>query len=158
MSLVIEKNISYDVVLLGHNRGFKNKEVIDSVDSLWWRHSLSKNYRLGTLVKGGLGTYGYMISQKGAKKILDYLEYNNLYLPIDKITSNTDIVKVYGLSPTIITVVKKFDSLIENTSFRGKNRDGDLVHEIGKLVRKTPLFNITRALWFQYLKIKPIRR
>ena len=158
VSLVIEKNISCDVVLLGHNRGFKNKEVIDSVDSLWWQHSLNKKYRLGRLVKGGLGTYGYMISQKGARRILDFLEYNDLYLPIDKITSNTNIVEVYGLLPVVITVAKQFDSLIENTNFRGKNRDGEVIYEIGKLIRKTPFFNMTRALWFQYLKIKPIKK
>ncbi len=158
VSLVIEKDINYDVVLLGHNRGFKNEEVIDSVDSLWGRYSLNKNYRLGMLVKGGLGTYGYMISQKGAKQILEFLEYNDLYLPIDKITSNTDIVKVYGLLPVVITVANQFNSLIENTSFRGKDREGELVYKIGKLIKKTPFFNITRALWFQYLRIKPIKK
>lgn len=158
VSLVIEKNISYDVVLLGHNRGFKNEEVIDSVDSLWWRYLLNKNYRLGMLVKGGLGTYGYMISQKGAKRILEFLECNSLYLPIDKITANTDIVKVYGLLPVIITVAKQFDSLIENTSFRGKDRDGELIYEIAKMIKKTPFFDLTRSIWFAVLKIKPIKK
>lgn len=158
VSLIIEKKIDWDIILLGHNRGFKNKEVIDSIDSLWSRYRLNNSYRLGFLVKGGLGTYGYFISQKGAKKILDFLEYNSLYLPIDKLTSDSTIIEVYGLLPAAITVATQFDSLIENNSFRGKDRDGELVYELGKLIRKTPFFNITRVLWFQYLRIIPIKK
>jgi len=158
VSLIIEKKIDYDIVLLGHNRGFKNKEVVDSIDSLWSRYRLNNNYRLGSLVKGGLGTYGYFISQKGTKKLLGFLECNSLYLPIDKLTSDSNIIEVYGLLPTVITVATQFDSLIENNSFRGKDRDGELVYELGKLIRKTPFFNITRALWFQYLRIISIKK
>ena len=157
VSLVYKNNLSWHIILLGHYRGFEHNQETNSIDSIWSRYSLNKTYRLGKIVKGGLGTHGYIISQEGAKQILDFLEYDELYLPIDKITSNNDIVKVYGLSPVVITIANQFNSLIENTNSRGNDRDGELVYEIAKLLKKTPFFNITRALWFTALKIKPIK-
>jgi len=158
VSLVYKNDIRWDLILLGHYRGFQHNKESSSIHSLWSRYSLNKTYRLGNIVKGGLGTHGYIISQRGAKRILDFLEYNDLYLPIDKITSDTSIVKVYGLLPVVITVAKQFDSLIENTSFRGNDRDGELIYEMAKLIKRTPLFGITRALWFTALIIKPIKK
>ncbi len=158
VSLVCKNNLSWHIILLGHYRGFEHNQETNSIDSIWSRYSLNKTYRLGKIVKGGLGTHGYIISQEGAKQILGFLEYDELYLPIDKITSNNNIVKVYGLSPVVITVASQFNSLIENTNSRGNDRDGELVYEIAKLLKKTPFFNITRALWFTALKIKPIKK
>ena len=157
VSLVYKNNLSWHIILLGHYRGFEHNQETNSIDSIWSRHSLNKTYRLGKIVKGGLGAHGYIISQEGAKQILDFLEYDELYLPIDKITSN-NIIKVCGLSPVVITVANQFNSLIENTKSRGNDRDGELVYEIAKLLKKTPFFNIARTLWFNALKIKPIKK
>lgn len=155
---ILDSEVNWDLVLLGHNKGFEKGQEFDSIKSYWGNVELSKNFALGRVVKGGLGAFGYIISRDGAHKILGYIESEKIQVPIDKITSNSEVLNIYGLFPPTVSVDLKFESEIENQSLRGNDRDGELIYEIAKLVKKTPFFNVTRALWFQFLKIKPIKK
>ncbi len=158
IELILNRNLDWDLILLGHNKGFKLSSEISSIKSNWGVKKLDKKTSIGRIVRGGLGCYGYMINQEGAKKLLSYVEENSIVYPIDKMTSNYDVVNFYGVFPTVVSIESNFESSIDNNGNRQNDRDGEIVHEIGKLIRKTPFFNMTRALWFQYLKIKPIKK
>ena len=158
IELVLDSNFKWDLILLGHNKSFDSSNEISSIISNWGIKRLDKITNIGRIVRGGLGCYGYLISQSGAKKILNYIEENSIVYPIDKITSNYAIVNFYGLFPTVVSVDFDFESSIDNNGNRNNDRDGELVYEIAKLLKKTPFFNIARTLWFTALKIKPIKK
>lgn len=158
VKLILALDIIWDLILLGHNKGFKKGKEIGSIKSFWSDIELDNKFTIGRVVKGGLGTFGYIISNSGAKKLLEYLNFEKIMFPIDKITSNSKIINTYGLFPSIVTVDMKFDSMIENESLRNNDRKGELVFEIAKIVKKTPLFEFSQKLWFIALKVKPIRK
>ena len=158
IEMIIGMQTDLDLVLLGHNKGFENGEEVNSIKSFWGNQVLDSNFKMARIAKGGLGTFGYIISNSGAKKLLEYLNFEKIMFPIDKITSNSKIINTYGLFPSIVTVDMKFDSMIENESLRNNDRKGELVFEIAKIVKKTPLFEFSQKLWFIALKVKPIRK
>lgn len=158
IKLVLDINFDWDLILLGHNIGFDISNEIKSIKSYWYKKKVNNSTNIGRIVKGGLGCYGYLITQQGAKKILDYINKESIFYPIDKITSNNKIINFYGVFPTIVSINSNFNSSIDEFGNRKNDRDGEMIYKIGKLVKKTPFFNITRALWFQYLRVKPIKK
>ena len=155
---ILSSDTKWDLILLGHNKGFDKNQEFDSIKSYWGCVQLNKKFALGRVVRGGLGTFGYLISTIGARKLLNYFKEEKITHPIDKITSNSRIINVYGLFPSVVTVDIRFYSMIENEKLRDNDRQGDIVYQIARSVKKTPFFNITRALWFTALKVKPIKR
>ncbi|WP_201578875.1 glycosyltransferase family 25 protein [Psychrobacter sp. Pi2-52] len=155
---ILSLDESCELVLLGHNKGFDKEYEIKSIKSYWDSIKVDKSFILGRVVKGGLGTFGYLISNIGARKLLNYFEEEKITHPIDKVTSDSRIINIYGLFPSVVTVDMRFNSMIESEGLRDNNRQDDVVYQIAKLVKKTPFFNVTRALWFTALKIKPIKR
>ncbi|PZT48812.1 glycosyltransferase [Helicobacter valdiviensis] len=96
-----------ELLLLGHQRqvytddGFK----INSPYSRRFSLSIGK-IKIRRLVGRGNGTYGYFITQRGARKMLEHLK--KIYLPIDAMTSNEKFVNTYAIFPTLVWVNKRF--------------------------------------------------
>jgi len=158
VKLILALDVIWDLILLGHNKGFEKGKEIGSIKSFWSDIELDNKFKIGRVVKGGLGAFGYIVSNNGAKELLDYIDLKKIIFPIDKTTSNSRIIKNYGLFPSVVTVDMNFESMIDNDNLRDDDRQGELVYEIAMLVKKTPLFNLIKKLWFIALKAKPIRK
>lgn len=107
---------AWELVLLGHHSGHENQNEIPSLLSLWDRYSLNKDIQLGRLVGYGFGTYGYLINQRGARKLLN--ELATIYRPIDHYTADDKLINVYAMSPTVVKVQQQFKTLIDENSVR----------------------------------------
>lgn len=69
-------------------------------------------FKVGVPLKRAGGTYGYIINQSGAKKLLTYK--NTLYQAIDLYTCNRHFVNIYVLTPRVVSVDYNFDSDIDD--------------------------------------------
>ncbi|EAJ5682225.1 glycosyltransferase family 25 protein [Campylobacter lari] len=79
------------------------------------------DHKIRRLVGRGNGSYGYFITNRGAKKLLKYLE--RFFLPIDAVISNDKYVNIYAVFPVLITIHPNFineSSTQDNTSFLKK--------------------------------------
>ena len=64
---------TWELVLLGHYSGCDNGKEFKSILSYWGAYSLKSSFSLCRLAGFGFGTHGYLIHQKGAKKLLKIL-------------------------------------------------------------------------------------
>lgn len=121
VSVVIKKitvsSLLWDLILLGHYKS--NKAGLKSPISLWDKHRITSSFILGRLADFGYGAHGYMITLECAKKLL--AELDKIHKPIDLYTPDSNIINVYALSPTVINVDNKFDTLIDENGIRSSN-------------------------------------
>ncbi|WP_421716481.1 glycosyltransferase family 25 protein [Arcobacter arenosus] len=91
----------WEIVLLGHHPAHSRKEI--TKNNIWGlKQNLFNNYSLVRPAEHAYGTYGYMISLKGAKKLLK--ELNKIYMPIDRYTGSDKMINLYMFSPPIIQI------------------------------------------------------
>ena len=79
--------------------------------SFWGSRKFFGKYRLKRFVKVAFGTYGYMITLQGARKLLAQIE--TIDKPIDHYTGGLELLDLYGLSPRCVMVPRQE---IENSS------------------------------------------
>lgn len=91
----------WDLILLGHHSGLDNDYTQKSELSFWGRVKILPDYKICRLCGKGYGTYGYIITLNGAKKLLSQTKL--ITKPIDFYTSDSSILNVYALDPVIIT-------------------------------------------------------
>jgi len=142
--------VPWELVLLGHHKDITRG--ISSPISIWDKHDITSKFTLNRLASFGFGTYGYLISKEGARKLLD--ELDTIYQPIDHYTSDSNIINVYALCPPIISVNTNFETLIDNNNVRQKNNDRLSVI----LLKKIGVINIAIKTKSFLKKIKPIKR
>lgn len=103
---------NWDILLLGHyNNCFNQQEMISPI-SFWGRYKLNPLFSFGRLCDHGYGTHGYLISLQGAQKLEQLTK--TLYMPLDHYTNSAQMVNVYALTPTVISVQLGFPSMIED--------------------------------------------
>ena len=90
----------FDVVLLGHHTGASRD--IDTKSSVWGKHKFNENYCMHRPYEIGYGTYGYIVSKNGAKKLLS--QTLCLTKPIDHYTGSDVDLNVYVVKPSIIKI------------------------------------------------------
>jgi glycosyl transferase family 25 len=73
--------------------------------SFWGARKFYGKYCLKRFVKVAFGTYGYMITLRGAKKLLERI--GMIDKPIDHYTGGLGSLNLYGLSPRCLTVLKE---------------------------------------------------
>jgi glycosyl transferase family 25 len=99
----IEKLVcDWDVVLLGYH-GTSSRENIN-LQGTYVGH-IDHDYQIKQLSEVAYGTYGYIISLSGAKKILE--QSSDFVLPIDHYTGNFLINNVYGVYPQLVAIKKE---------------------------------------------------
>ncbi|GAA0800542.1 glycosyltransferase family 25 protein [Psychrobacter piscatorii] len=152
---IVVKNImaaplSWELILLGHYKS--NLKGLKSPISLWHRHRITSKFLLGRLVDFGFGTHGYMITIEGAKKLIAALDV--IYKPIDHYTSNSNIINVYGLSPTVVNVDSNFDTLIDYDKVRKNTSDKSSV----LILRKIGIINTMVKFKSLFKSLKPIKK
>lgn len=97
----------YDILFLGHHSC--NAVEIPTAYSFYCKECLTDDYVVTKLLENVCGTYGYIVSLEGAKKLLGQL--NKISKPIDHYTGDIDTLKVYGVVPPVISIDKKYHTM-----------------------------------------------
>jgi len=91
---------NWELMLLGHHSHAGRD--IETWASIWWQQNITKEYKIIRPSEIGKGTYGYLINNRGAKKLLSKLD--QYYKPIDHYTGNDKEVNIYAISPAPIKI------------------------------------------------------
>ena len=142
--------LSWELVLLGHYKD--NLKGLKSPISLWHKQRISSKFLLGRLVDFGFGAHGYMITLKGAKKLL--IELGEIYRPLDHYTPDSNILNIYALSPTVVSAQNSFETLIDDEKVRQKNNDRLTVI----LLKKIGVISTAISIKSFLKKLKPIKK
>ena len=116
----------WELILLGHHSIRSRK--IDSEASIWNQVNLLNKFKLSRPSEKIYGAYGYIISQRGAKKILSHL--NSISIPVDHYTGDSSCVNLYMITPPLIVIC---DLLSE--TYHSMN-DRKLLQEAQSLIEK----------------------
>lgn len=96
------QKLDFDILLLGYH-GTKSREHLNLQGTKV--HSINPSYTIYKLLENAQGTYGYIISLEGAKKILKQsLRFD---LPIDFYTGDNKLNKVLCVYPQLVFINKK---------------------------------------------------
>ncbi len=89
-----------ECLLLGYDDDIKNDLFLYL--SYWGRKKFINEYKAVRFVKVALGTYGYMITQRGVRKLLQDIVL--IDKPIDHYTGGLDKLNLYGLLPRCVHI------------------------------------------------------
>ncbi|MEH6503188.1 MAG: glycosyltransferase family 25 protein [Cycloclasticus sp.] len=165
LKLVDEFPADWEVVLLGHHGGASRHSPTNG--SLWGRKYLSSVYKTIRPCEVACGTYGYLINQQGAVKLLNDLKC--IVKPIDHYTGDSDHVNLYAVDPAPIQIaddlsdnyhsmedrkelVSNQNSLQDSGQFSWYKR---LLISLGIFLAVRRFFDRTRLL---LNKVKPLRK
>ncbi len=151
----------WDIILLGHHGIDRN---IDTIGSFFYSKQLNSKYRIKKPCQLAFGTYGYLISNKGAKKLLNATK--QLYKPIDDYTGDFKYSNLYIVSPSIVKINYKFDiknqNMLQREQLKFKKHLKIKQYKYIELLRKLKLYKylsfIKKHILIFICKIKPIRR
>lgn len=149
MKKIMVSSLPWDLILLGHYKS--NKAGLRSPISLWHKHPITSSFILGRLADFGYGAHGYMITLEGAQKLL--AELKKIHKPIDLYTPDSNIINVYALSPTVINVDNKFDTLIDENGIRSSNDRFSAV-----LLKKVGIIDAAVSVKSFLKTLKPIKK
>ncbi|WP_456324626.1 glycosyltransferase family 25 protein [Desulfonauticus submarinus] len=93
-------NFEFDTLLLGHH-GPHSRDTLPTCLGYSYR-IINKQYMIKKQVECAYGTYGYLISLNGAKKLLKF--ENDIFCPIDHLTGNPHIINTYVMTPPLINL------------------------------------------------------
>jgi glycosyl transferase family 25 len=150
--------------------GYWQNQVIDVkfFISFYFFKYFWKNYKIVRFASNMYGTYGYFITQNGAKKLLEILD-QKIYMPIDHYSDDDMYVNLYGIYPQVVNLSKKFDLITDLENERNELRKNMVKKEsfvyIKFILNNIGLLNIIRhfLVVMQKVKIfikrlKPLRR
>jgi glycosyl transferase family 25 len=101
-------NLKWDCILLGHHK--PNSRLLDVETSFWRKKEINNNnIYLSKPIEHACGTYGYLLSLNGAKKLLNNTV--NLYKPIDHYTGSRDNLNLFVIKPSIVKINNHFDNM-----------------------------------------------
>jgi len=109
--------------------------------SFWGSRKYYGKYHLKKFVKVAFGTYGYMMTYQGAKKLLEKIKM--IDKPIDHYTGGLDGLTLYGLLPRCISIAKED---LENSSI--VNERNEL-----KKVLYTKTYNHWWSKWLNRIRL-----
>lgn len=89
-----------ECLLLGHNDDIKRDVFLYT--SLWHKKKYIKNYKLYRFTKVAFGTYGYIMTLRGAQKLLHSVK--TIDKPIDHYTGGFNVVDCWGLVPRCVKI------------------------------------------------------
>lgn len=142
-------NDNWDVILLGHHT--RNSRDIDTLSSFWQKKDLIGDYKLLRPCEIGYGTYGYLITQNGAKKLLK--ELSIIEKPIDHFTGDSQYINLYVINPAPIKIHEhissSFHSMQERTELQ-KNlnsiRNNGKIRIIKETIKTLVVYKIFKSI------------
>ncbi len=157
VNIIIDNNLfqgNADLVLLGY--WYYGETNIDKLIHKQGKVDIDNGYKLVRFVQNMHGTYGYAISQIGAKKLLEYMQ-QNIYLPIDHYISDSNLVNVYGLCPPIVNISAKFNLETELEKERRALRNKYWYSKPSNLkifLTSLKLFPFVRFFWRKFIEFR----
>lgn len=151
---------NWEVILLGHH-SYAARDT-ETQASIWWRQHISTKFNLIRPSEIGKGTYGYLINNRGAKKLLGTLD--QYHKPIDHYTGNDKEVNVYAISPVLIAVHSEMSdhhhSMDDRTDAQKKLMADDKTEKLSprQLLRSLGLFNLIVSLRDTFRMILPLKK
>lgn len=137
---------SIELILLGYHSNQHNQQKTHS--SYWGRITIDK-IKLVKLVEKAYGTYGYFITNDGAKKLYEILTTEKISRPIDHYTGELDIANTYATSERLIYFGEdsKSNSSIEND--RNKEIYNSTIDKVKFTLRKYLIFRVLRDTFYE---------
>ena len=151
---------NWEIVLLGHHSHIARD--VETKASIWWKQYITKKYKLIRPSEIGKGTYGYLINNRGARKLLGTLD--QFYKPIDHYTGNDKEVNIYTINPAPIRVHTYLSdykhSMDDRTNAQKKILAENRAKKISpkQLLRSLGLFDFIVSLRDIFRMILPIRK
>lgn len=151
----------WEVVLLGHHAGGSRNKT--TLASMWGQKCLVGNSRLVRPCEVARGTYGYLINQKGARKLIEATY--ELVKPIDHYTGDSAYTNLYAINPPVIHIHEElsteYSSMNGREALQGAMNEGEYSWKKRLAIRwKIYSFLTLIRLYFVggYGRIKPIRK
>jgi glycosyl transferase family 25 len=155
----------WDVILLGHHTG--ESRQIDTRASYWGKIKIASNLELARPCERAYGTYGYLISLTGAKKISNKLD--SIQKPIDHYTGDDTLSNLYIINSAPIKIhgdlSENFNSMEEREKL-DKRHATLLISKKDSLKKRTAkylgiyhlLVNLNHHLRMFVKMMKPLRK
>jgi len=97
----------WDIILLGHHSGeSRNKPTRFN---FWHREPLNRKFVLRIPSEKSYGTYGYLLSLNGARRL--YQQTEKCFMPIDHYTGDVNLFKLFIVEDPIIYLHKEFTKM-----------------------------------------------
>lgn len=138
---IILTDETWDIVHLGHHP-ISSREK-QTKGSYWNRTQIHNSYKLLLPCEPAAGTYGYLITYNGAKKILSQLD--SLDKPIDHYTGSTIHCNFLLLSPPAITINKFYSD--NHNDMQERVKLSDLNNEKTFIIRKIKKISIALGIY-----------
>jgi len=106
----------WELILLGHHRESSRSD--ETRASCWGATTITSSCKLVRPCELAYGTYGYLVNQKGARKLLAELEL--IKKPIDHYTGDSLYVNLYAVSPPAVGINEALSEQFNSMSGRQK--------------------------------------
>lgn len=153
---------NWEIVLLGHH-GIDRQ--VDTMGSFKYSKKLTKKYRIERPCEMGFGTYGYLITLEGAKKLLDATA--RIYKPIDEYTGDDQYANLYIVNPAPIRIHHEHGSKSSSMGNRDelkrlKNPPKESSSIKKKIAKKLGIYSFLLTVKRNFIRwkcqLKPLRR
>lgn len=145
---------NWELILLGHHTGYSRE--VDTVASIWSQMQLIGNYTLARPCEKGYGTYGYLITKTGAKKLLEHLDI--IGKPIDHYTGDSQCINLYTINPAPIRIHEQlsedYTSMQERQLLNDSQNFKDKVRLILIKLQLLETFFILKSFFIQFKILK----
>ena len=154
---------NWECIMLGHHNSRSRK--IEAASSLWYKKSAYLNFQFIRFIEHAYGAYGYIISSVGAKKLLKHLSL--IDKPIDHYMGNSEIINLYGISPSCVNIADKYKTVsnlsderkkLDDRSLKKLSNNKSFKKTIAYILRKVNFLDKVKWLLFHGNKLKPLRR
>lgn len=152
-----EKN--WELILLGHHTGYSRD--IDTKQSIWYKKQLNSMYKLARPCEKGYGTYGYLITNNGARKLLKYLD--TIEKPIDHYTGDSQYINLYIVNPAPIMINEQlsvvYNGMAERKNIKNVQREVSSIKNLLSkfLLKNTFLNSLKNYIKRIVLSLRPLR-
>jgi glycosyl transferase family 25 len=105
-----------DVVLFGQHETWTREIAVPG--KIWISRSLCHNFKLEVPARISMGAYGYVVSRRGAKRLLELSEVMDR--PFDWFTGDSKRINLYILNPSVVHIKKDLEVKSNLTADRDK--------------------------------------
>lgn len=151
---------NFDIVLFGSQTDLELDR--EPYYSYWYGRKITEKYECVRLVQATYGTYGYLVSLQGAKKLVEKL--SSITKPIDHYTGRDEYVNLYAISPRIVRHqhIQGGRAGIQKERMDMTTLYGNIPSKYYLLLKKIfkyfGVFEFIRNLRYFFYRIKPLRK
>ena len=153
---------NFDIILLGYHSDIDVNTEKKTRSSYWHQTKITPKYKCVRLVQLAYGTYGYLISLRGAKKLATQLK--TITEPIDHYTGVDTHINLYALDPRVIHQNPRYKNSSNIQTEREEMDEQYNIHytkntsPLKKILQHFGLYYAVKELLFFYDRIKILRK